>query len=480
VGITTDDLTANWHPARLIPTVGIRGQEEQERRATSSLLAVAQAVPEFGHALFGPLGAPKGRIRTFTEVQFKDLDGKTCIPDGAVVVERGTKRFTLLVEVKTGDAELQPDQVSRYLDIARANGFDGVLTISNVITAQPTDSPVRVDGRKLRTTRLLHLPWWRVITEAVVQHRFRGISDPDQAWILGELIAYLDHEASGASGFTDMGSSWVAVRDAGHDGTLRVADSEPREVCERWDQFMEYLALGLAQDLGADVSVVRPRRQSAEQRVQGLVRVLADEGALVGSVRVPDAVAPLDLRVDLRARRTISSVTVDAPGEGRPLSRINWLLRQIPEASRDLRIDVAFQGVRETTSLLLANARDDPRALLSPSDARRVPRSFTLAAAAPMGSKRGKGRGSFVSETRSQAIAFYGEIVQSISPWRAQAPRLPERPDEPPVRVPASPDPPPFSAPDARDVGDADEPPVDLYAHGSTFQPTFESRDRMD
>ncbi len=276
MGITTDDLTANWHPARLIPTVGIRGQEEQERRATSSLLAVAQAVPEFGHALFGPLGAPKGRIRTFTEVQFKDLDGKTCIPDGAVVVERGTKRFTLLVEVKTGDAELQPDQVSRYLDIARANGFDGVLTISNVITAQPTDSPVRVDGRKLRTTRLLHLPWWRVITEAVVQHRFRGISDPDQAWILGELIAYLDHEASGASGFTDMGSSWVAVRDAGHDGTLRVADSEPREVCERWDQFMEYLALGLAQDLGADVSVVRPRRQSAEQRVQGLVRVLAD------------------------------------------------------------------------------------------------------------------------------------------------------------------------------------------------------------
>ncbi len=352
MGITTDDLTANWHPARLIPTVGIRGQEEQERRATSSLLAVAQAVPEFGHALFGPLGAPKGRIRTFTEVQFKDLDGKACIPDGAVVVERGTKRFTLLVEVKTGDAELQPDQVSRYLDIARANGFDGVLTISNVITAQPTDSPVRVDGRKLRTTRLLHLPWWRVITEAVVQHRFRGISDPDQAWILGELIAYLDHEASGASGFTDMGSSWVAVRDAGHDGTLRVADSEPREVCERWDQFMEYLALGLAQDLGADVSVVRSRRQSAEQRVQGLVRVLADEGALVGSVRVPDAVAPLDLRVDLRARRTISSVTVDAPGDGRPLSRINWLLRQIPEASREPAYRCRLSG----------SARDDEHA----------------------------------------------------------------------------------------------------------------------
>lgn len=30
---------------------GIKGQEEQERRATSSLLAVIRAVPEFGHAL---------------------------------------------------------------------------------------------------------------------------------------------------------------------------------------------------------------------------------------------------------------------------------------------------------------------------------------------------------------------------------------------------------------------------------------------
>jgi hypothetical protein len=456
VGISTDDLTAGWHLARLIPTVGIRGQEEQERRATSSLLAVVQAVPEFGHALFGPLGAPKGRIRAFTEVQFKDPDGKTCIPDGAIVIERGSKRFTLLIEVKTGDAELQADQVSRYLDVARVSGFDGVLTISNAITAQSTDSPVRVDGRKLRTTRLLHMPWWRVITEAVVQHRFRGISDPDQAWILGELIAYLDHEASGASGFTDMGSSWVAVRDAAHAGTLRAADAEARDVCGRWDQFMEYLALGLAQDLGADVAVVRSRRQTPEQRVQALVRTLADDGALVGSVRVPDAVAPLDLRADLRTRRMVASVTVDAPGEGRPLSRINWLLRQIADASGELRIDVAFQGARETTSLLLADAREDPRALLSPTDPRRMPRALTLAAGGPMGSKRGKGRGSFVSETRAQAIRFYGDIVQSISPWRAQPPRLPTRPAD--LMPPASPEPPPFTAPDVREIGEADEP----------------------
>lgn len=479
--MSTEELTAGWHPARLIPTVGIRGQEEQERRATSSLLAVVQAVPEFGHALFVPLGAPKGRIQTFTEVQFKDADGKTCIPDGAVVIERGNKRCTLLVEVKTGDAELQPEQVGRYLDIARTNGFDGVLTISNAITATPTDSPVRVDGRKLRLTKLLHLSWWRVITEAVVQHRFRGVSDPDQAWILGELITYLDHEASGASGFTDMGPAWVAVRDAAHAGTLRAADPEARGVCERWEQFIEYLALGLSQDLGRDVAVVRPRKQTVEQRLQGLVRALAEDGVLSGSIRVPDAVAALELRADLRTRRVVASVTVDAPDEGRPLSRIKWLLRQIAHAPADLRIEVAFQGSRETTSVLLAEAREDPSVLLSPTDPKRTPRSLTVAAARALGTKRGKGKGSFVADTRTQAIDFYRDIVQSISAWRAKPPRLPEMAVEP--EPPASAEPPPFTAPETREIGQAEEPSTALAADARTsltFQPTFESVDRTD
>ena len=91
-----------WHPARLIPTTGIGGQDEQEQRATSSLLAVMRAVPQFGRALLSNLDAPAGRIETYTEVRFTDADDKTVIPDGAVVVERGKTRWVCLVEVKTG------------------------------------------------------------------------------------------------------------------------------------------------------------------------------------------------------------------------------------------------------------------------------------------------------------------------------------------------------------------------------------------
>ena len=81
-----------WRRARLIPTTGIGGQDEQEQRATSSLLAVMGAVPQFGRAILDHVDAPGGRIQTYTEIRFVDDDTKLSIPDGAVVVERGRAR----------------------------------------------------------------------------------------------------------------------------------------------------------------------------------------------------------------------------------------------------------------------------------------------------------------------------------------------------------------------------------------------------
>jgi hypothetical protein len=445
-----------WHPARLIPVSGIKGQEDQERRATSALLAVIGAVPEFGQALLGPLGAPRGRIRTFAEVQLRDGDGKLSTPDGAIIVERGTKRWIALVEVKTGRAELVPEQVARYLEWARSESFAGVLTISNQITGGADESPVSVDRRRLRAIEMWHLSWWRIVTEAVLQHRFRGISDPDQAWILGELIAYLDHENSGASGFTDMGERWVRVRDGARAGTLRAADPELRVVAERWEHFLDYLALGLAQDLGRDVYPVRSRNQTPQVRIEALVQAVASGKPLGGALRVPDTIGPLSISVDLRARQVTTAVTFAAPGEGRPSARVNWLLRQLPTPVAGLRVEAAFPNSRETTSQLAPEAAEFPQRLLHPTDPKRAPREFTLALSAAMGLKRGKGQGSFVRETRRQVLDFYRDVLQDLKPWQPRAPKLPD----PPRNVPetAQPEPPPFAAVDDRDLGEAQSP----------------------
>lgn len=56
-----------------------------------------------------------------------------------------------------------------------------------------------------------------------------------KAWILGELIRYLEHSKSGALEFDDMGEAWVGVRDQVTAGTLRTNDKGIAEVVARFD-----------------------------------------------------------------------------------------------------------------------------------------------------------------------------------------------------------------------------------------------------
>jgi hypothetical protein len=438
----------SWMPARLIPVAGIRGQQEQEIRAASSLLAVMGAVNEFGKALLKEVGAPAGRISTFTEVPLTDAAGKKLRPDGAITVERGKTSWRCLVEVKTGNVPLGSEQISTYLDLAREHGFQAVLTISNQISAGPDDVPVAVDRRKLRSVDLRHLSWSRILTEAVMHHQHRGVADPDQAWILGELIAYLEHERSGALGFEDMGPNWVRVRNSARNGTVRASDQGVRDVVDRWEQLIEYLCLGLSQDLGVPVSSAHSRARDGQGWTHSLLKALENEGKLSGSFKVPRAVGPIEVEADLRAQLTRVSVKVIPPKEGRPLTRINWLLRQLKKAPADLRVEVGFARTKESTALLLRDALENPKALLSPSDPKREPRRFTLSLSRPLGTRRGRGERSFVLETRRQVVSFYGDLVEGLIEWRPKAPRLPAEKasevDEPRHHLDEQPDPGPL------------------------------------
>jgi hypothetical protein len=444
-----------WRRARLIPTTGIGGQDEQEQRATSSLLAVMGAVPQFGRAILDHVGAPGGRIQTFTEIRFVDEDTKLSIPDGAVVVERGKARWVCLVEVKTAGAELRVEQVERYLELARVNGFDAVLTISNQITASPTESPIAIDPRKTKKVTLRHLSWWQVMTEARVEHKHRGVNDPDQAWILGELIAYLDHERAGAGGFDDMGERWVAVRDGAREATLKASDAGVRDVASRWEQLVEYLALGLTQDLGREVEPLWPRKLDASARRDLHVRSMVDHGKLLASIRVPDAAGAIDLEADLRGRRFRTSIVVNAPKEGRPTTRLNWILRQLATAKDDLQIEVRYPNQKEPTSSTLKDARAKPERLLYGADPKRDPWTFRLTMSKDMGMKRGRLAGSFVLESKQQTSDFYRTIAQGLRAWAPAAPKLPAAVSAPTAG--ASPEPPPFTGGD-REFGDATEP----------------------
>lgn len=414
----------SWNLARLIPTSGINGAQEQERRATSALLAVLMSVKEFGRAITQPLGAPAGRLEAYIEVPFH-LGDKRLFPDGLIRVTRGSTTWTALVEVKTGTNELQTDQLENYLDVARELGFDTVLTISNQIAPADGTHPTKVDGRKTKKVALKHLSWMNVLSEAVMQKEFRGVADPDQAWILGELIRYLEHNKSGALEFEDMGASWVTARDAVKDGTLRVSDRYLPEVAARFDALIQYCCLSLGRQLGKEVqpALSRKERSDSKLRTQVLASSLVADGTLGGGLSIPGAAANLMVTADLRAGQIRCHVDLNAPATGKPQTRVNWLVRQLKDAPASLRLE-AFQAYARGAgaSELLGAVREDPALLVA--DPTKEIKSFRIEMKTTMGTKRGNTRGGFIDSVTSAVDSFYGDVLQCLKPWQPAAPKL--------------------------------------------------------
>jgi hypothetical protein len=419
----------------LIPTSGINGAEEQERRATSALLAVMTSVREFGRAITQPIGAPAGTVETFIEVPF-EIGDKKVYPDGLIRVVRGQRQWTALVEVKTGGNELTTDQLENYLDVARDRGYDALLTISNEIPPIVGQHPTKVDSRKLKKVALHHLSWTQVLTEAVMQKEHRGVADQDQAWILSELIRYLEHPRSGAMQFSDMGAAWVPVREAVAAGTLRPADKGLPEVTARFDALLRYTCLQLGRRLGRDVTPALTRKELAEPmlRAQALTAELCSSGTLSGALKIPDTAGVLHVTADLRAGQVVCHVELDAPREGRPTTRVSWLVRQLRNAPETVRLEAFAMHARGAgTAALLAAVRTDAATLIS--DPKRELRAFRIAQSFPMGSKRGSGRGGFIDSVSGAIDTFYETVVQNLKPWAPTAPRL--RSDEVSVDRPA-------------------------------------------
>lgn len=409
-----------WPVARLIPISSASGVEAQERRLASALLAVMRAVPEFGFALLKPLGAPSGRIETFIEVPFK-LGERSIRPDGFVTVTRAGKAWSAIVEAKVASNPLDSDQINAYLDLELE--FQAVISISNQYVTSSTDYPIEIDRRKLRRVTLKHWSWIDLLTEAIVNKEYRGISDPDQAYILGELIRYLTDPRSGAVAFDGMGSGWTAVRDGSREQTLRKTDAAVISTVARWDHLVRYLALSLTSELGREVKqALPPAERTPAARRQVLIESLVSTGRLFADLQIPNVAGPLTVVADLRTRQIHASTAIDAPREGTSRGRVSWLLRQLSTAPDGLKVEARLAYRPIPLAAPLAAVREEP-SVIYPEAGKEI-RGFGLSLSSNMGSKRDAGRGSFVESVLTATETFYGEVLQNLRPWKAAPPRL--------------------------------------------------------
>lgn len=329
-----------------------------------------------------------------------------------------------LVEIKSGDMMLEAEQLNDYWSLARQEGFDAVVTISNEIASSPGAHPTA--GLKVRSNSRVavhHISWPALLSAAVMVKVHRGVEDPEQAWIIGELIRYLEHPASGAMAFDDMGPNWTSVRDAARDDGLRKSDDAVREIAQRWDQLLRFAALRLGSRIGKDVQHVLTRaHQDPKVRSSHLVEAICSASPLEGTLRIPNTAGDLEISADLKARRLTAAMSVSAPSDRGGRGRCSWILSQLNDAPDGLMVEAYPKNARTPTVVSLPAAREDRDLLLGPDKREPVRFRLTLTTEMGMSRKTGARTPGFIDSVTGLIEGFYGAVVQSATPWAPTAP----------------------------------------------------------
>ncbi|MFJ3799151.1 TerD family protein [Streptomyces sp. NPDC090088] len=420
----------SWRQARLFPVSALKSDRDRETRATSVLLSVMAQVPEFGRRLTAGFGAPAGRMETFTEVSLPHGDTPRR-PDGVVRVERAGKLWTALVETKTNGNALKSEQVQAYMDIAARRGYEAVITLSNDVALE--GSPlvdVKIDGRRKHKVALRHLSWAEVAHQAQMLIRHEGVGNKAHAWLLQELLHYLQHENSGCHGFQNMGPAWVPVRNGIDDETLCQGDPRALDVVESWERLIRQVCLGLGGELGQKVLPVRGSKagRDPKERRDLLADQLCLQGRLQAELRIEGTPGVLEIEADLRTGRLRTAMQIPAPEQGYPLSWAKRLVRSLAEAPADLHIETLVEGDTAGPRGTLERLRPEPADLLPKADGARIT-GFRLSLLKGMGSGRGNAETGFIRSVDDAVQRFYGTVAVHLD--RATARRAPTKQPEP-------------------------------------------------
>ncbi|KOV75995.1 MULTISPECIES: TerD family protein [unclassified Streptomyces] len=415
----------SWREARLFPVSVLKSDRDREMRATSVLLSVMAQVPEFGRRLTAAFGAPAGRMETFTEVTLPHGDTPRR-PDGVIRVERAGKLWTALVETKTNGNALKADQVQAYMDIAARRGYEAVITLSNDVALE--GSPlvdVKIDGRRKHKVALWHLSWAEVTHQAQMLIRHEGVGNAAHAWLLQELLYYLQHDNSGCHGFHNMGPAWVPVRNGIDDETLCQGDSRALEVVESWERLIRQVCLGLGGELGQKVLPVQRTRRGTDPgaRRSRFADQLCLDGKLQAELRIEGTPGILTVSADLRTGKLRTSIEIPAPEQGYPLSWAKRLIRNLEEAPATLHIETLVDGEQGGPRGTLERLRPEPADMLPKDSGTRIT-GFRLSLVKGMGSSRGNAESGFIRSVDDAVHRFYSTVVVHLdraTPRRASS-----------------------------------------------------------
>lgn len=419
--------------ARLIPVVA---DTSREQRITSAVMAAFMSVEEYGRDMLQMVGAPAtktSKITCCTEVVFKKLqeEQQKFRPDGLITVKAGAKTWTAIVEAKIGGAELNKEQIEAYLDLAKIHKVNAVITISNQFAAIPTHHPVQVNKQKVRSVSLYHWSWTAILSEAILLADHKGVSDPDQAYILRELIRYLKHPSSKVASFSRMSADWKELCTAvQQDMTLSKSNAFVIDSVKDWHQLVRYISLKMSLAVGKTVSVVMTRTQEKDPniRLQDDISYLIANNRFESNFIVPNAAARIKFIADIKSRTFHVGMRLKAPTDkSRSTALVNWALRQMAKCEdQDLIIRAIWPGRVSDTGASLGQLRENPKLLIGSNPA-LMPVAFDFVRVIDIAG-RFRGASTFVESAVKVVPEFYGDIGQYLRAWIPAAPKFDDRP----------------------------------------------------
>ena len=414
--------------ARLVPSIS---DSKKEEKATSVLLASFRVVPAFALEILKDANAPSGKtakVECYTEVVFETPEKSQLRPDGLITIRQGSKKWTALIESKIGNASLETTQVEQYLDLAKDKKIDALITISNQFVAKPTFHPTSVSKNKIKKVELFHFSWISLISKAILIEANKGVDDPEQVFILEELVRYLQSDSSGVSPFNSMGQNWKDLCVQVQQGSaINKSSGETLDVINNWHQLMRFNSLIMSQKLSQPVSWLLSKKQAADVEYHinsDLDNLVKNTHQLIAQFDIPNTAAPIQIHADFLRRQLIFSVSLDAPADRKkPSACVNWLTKQLKTlAGIDVSIRAIWPGRTPPTTSPLVPLFEKPE-LLIPENVKVIPNKLEIVYFNELAGKF-SGSKNFVQEFMNSFEIFYEKVVQNIEAWKPKPPKL--------------------------------------------------------
>jgi len=342
--------------AQLIPSF-----KKTERRLLSVFMRVLDIIPEFrGHILelVGYRGGKTSDYKSFMEPSFDLLNSPHVRPDGLLTCKRGAKEWCALVEAKSDNHNIRPEQVADYTNLAKLLNIDTVISISNEFASEPSQLPYTLVKSKRKGRNIYHLSWSQLASEMTLFLEGKNKLNQAEQMVMGEAIRYFSAKDSGVSTFDEMSPSWKDFVDSANT-VIGFNTNTPGviDIVKDWQQEQRDLGIKLNEKIGGGVETWYPTklRHDPVERRKSIRERLTSQYQLEAIYIFKESKTKLSILADLRACST-TYVYDFAPPSGKQIRALSsWLGRLLATHSgNDFKVMLDWPG-REPHSIYNAS-----------------------------------------------------------------------------------------------------------------------------